>query len=99
TLDARTQYAPANTEFGRDLTVHLRSADEKPRDVRVSLALPRGIAADTLSRTTRLAGYNAMQTVTFRLRGRLPAGEYRVAATAESDGERSEERRVGKERR
>jgi hypothetical protein len=38
-------------------------------------------------RTARLVGYDAQETVTFRVRGRLSAGEHRIGALAESDGE------------
>ena len=86
TLDQETQFAPANADLYRELNVHLRSADLDARVVRVTLALPKGLAADSAMRTVRLGGYDARQTVTFRIRGRLPAGEHRIAALAESDG-------------
>jgi hypothetical protein len=35
----------------------------------------------------RLAGYDASETITFRLRGRLPVGQHRIAAIVESGGE------------
>lgn len=87
TLDQQVEYVPANTNLNRELTVHLRSADTKPREVRVTLALPKGLTADGVMRTTRLERYDAQKTVTFRIGGRLPAGEYRIAALAESDDE------------
>ena len=87
TLGQQTQYAAANAPLDREITVRLRSADEKPRNLRVTLALPRGLSADSVMRTTRLDRYDAEQTVSFRVRGRLPAGEHRVAALAESEGE------------
>jgi LmbE family N-acetylglucosaminyl deacetylase len=87
TLEQQTQYAPANTEFLRDLTMNLRSADMKPRDARVSLSLPRGLSADSLTRSVRLEGYDATQTVTFRLRGKLPVGMHPVAVSVTSDGQ------------
>jgi LmbE family N-acetylglucosaminyl deacetylase len=86
-VEQETQYVVANADFGREFNVRIRSADEKPRDVRVRLALPRGVTADSASRAARLAGYDATETITFRLRGRLPVGEHRIAAIAESDGE------------
>lgn len=87
TLDQRIQYASANSSIDRQVEVHLRSADEQPRAVRVTLALPRGLTADSVMRTARLGGYDEQQTVTFRVRGRLPAGSHRIAALAESNGE------------
>ena len=86
-LDDQVQYAPANVDFDRDLTVYLRSADPRPREVRVTLSLPAGITADSGFRLVRLEGYDAIRTVTFRIRGRLPAGAHRIAARAESDGQ------------
>lgn len=86
-LDQQAQYARANVDVDRQLEVHLRSADERPRAVSVTLALPKGLTADSVMRTTRLGGYDDQRTVTFRVRGRLPVGEHRIAALAESDGE------------
>jgi len=86
-VEQATQYAPANIELRREFIVHLRSADERPRVTRVRLVLPSGLTADSSARTVRLAGYDAAQAVTFVLRGRLRAGEHRVLALAESDGE------------
>jgi hypothetical protein len=87
TLDQRVQYAPANAEFSRLIDVRLRSADDKPRDVRVNLRLPRGLVADSAVRTARLARSDAEHMITFRVRGRLPVGEHRIEVAAESDGE------------
>ena len=87
TLDQQTQYAPANSEFLRDLAVRLRVVDIKPRDVVVSLSLPRGLTADSLTRSVRLQGYDASHTVTFHLRGKLPAGSHPIAVTATSEGQ------------
>lgn len=87
TLDGNVQYAPANIPLDRVVEVHLRSADDTPRNVRVSLALPRGLGADSAIRTARLERSAARQSLTFRVRGRLPAGEHRISVLAESDGE------------
>jgi len=86
TLDAQVEFARAGVEFSRDVEVHLLSADEKPRDVLVSLALPKGLTADSASRAARLERYG-VHTVTFHVRGRLTAGEHRVDALASSNGE------------
>jgi LmbE family N-acetylglucosaminyl deacetylase len=87
TLDHQVQYVPATVDFNRTIEVHLRSADDKPRDVRVTIGLPKGLTADSVTRTTRLERYDAQQTITFRIRGRLPVGQHRIAALAESEGE------------
>jgi len=87
TLDQQVQYAPANTEIDRQLQVHLRSADPDGRAARVSLELPRGLAADSGSRTVRFSRHDEQQTVSFRIRGRLAVGHHKVSARAESNGE------------
>jgi LmbE family N-acetylglucosaminyl deacetylase len=87
TIDQSTQFAVANTEIDREVNVRLRSADDSVRDTRVSLVLPRGLAADSGTRARRLMGYDHQLTVTFRIRGRLAVGEYRIDAIAESNGE------------
>jgi LmbE family N-acetylglucosaminyl deacetylase len=85
-LDARLQYAPANTPLDLEARVHLRSADTRARDVRVSLRLPAGLRADSAVRRVRLDGYDAQRTVSFRIRGRLAAGSHTISALAASDG-------------
>jgi LmbE family N-acetylglucosaminyl deacetylase len=88
TLDGAEQFVPANINIDRDLLVRVRfTGDTTPRDVRVSLALPRGLVADSATRSTRLSGRDAWRTLTFRVRGRLPAGVHRIDALAESNGE------------
>ena len=87
TLEQQVQYAPANTEFFRDLSVRLTSADDKPREVRVWVTPPNGLAVDSMVRTARIERHDATQTLTFRLRGRLPVGVHRIAVSAQSDGE------------
>jgi hypothetical protein len=67
--------------------VRLRSADVNSRDVQVSLALPPGLQADSATRTVTLRGYDAQQAVSFRVRGRLSAGEHEIVARAVSGGE------------
>src|SRR5262249_54411612 len=87
-VEQQTAFVPANTEIRRDFAVKLRSADDRPRDVRVQLTLPAGLTADSSERNAHLGGSDATQTVTFVLKGRLPPGTHRIAAVAESDGER-----------
>jgi LmbE family N-acetylglucosaminyl deacetylase len=87
TLDQQIQFAPANAPLDRQFEVRLRSAEVKPRDVRVTLVLPRGVAADSVMRTVRLEGYDERRNVVFRVRGHLPPGEHVISASAESDGQ------------
>lgn len=85
----QVQYAPANVAIDRVIQVRLHwsaPGDTSPRDVRVTLALPKGLSADSATRTARISGYFAQRTIAFRVRGRLPAGEHRIDAMAESDG-------------
>jgi LmbE family N-acetylglucosaminyl deacetylase len=84
TLDQDVQYAPANQDFRRALTVRVRSADDSARDVRVRLTLPRGMIADSNVRAVKLEPHGAEQTLTFQLRGRIVPGRHQVAVTAES---------------
>jgi len=85
-VEQAAQYVQANTDVLRDFVVNVRSADDRARDVRIRLELPRGLVADSASRTVHLAGYDAAQAVTFRLRGRLAPGLHTIGAVAESDG-------------
>jgi hypothetical protein len=85
-LDHAMQFARAAIALDREIAVHVRSRDPIPRDVNVSLRLPGGLTADSLSRVVRLSGYGAQQTLTFRVSGKLSSGEHRIAALAESNG-------------
>jgi LmbE family N-acetylglucosaminyl deacetylase len=57
TVDQPIQYVPANRSFDRVVRVELRSASAHPRTVRVSLALPAGLVADSASQTCGLPDY------------------------------------------
>jgi len=88
TLGEERQYARANTPLDREVAVRLLSADTASREVRVSLQLPQGLAADSATRSAVLSGHGAVRTLMFRVRGRLPPGLHRIAASAESNGQR-----------
>ncbi len=85
TLDREVEYAPANAEFDRTIAVHLRPGGPARREARVSLRLPRGLAADSATRMAVLEG-GRPATVSFRVRGRLTPGRHAISAIAESDG-------------
>lgn len=85
TLDNANELARASTEIDRFYNVTLRSAMVKPATVRVGLTLPGGLVADSAFRIITLDSA-ATRTVTFRVHGRLSAGEHRVVATAMVDG-------------
>ena len=57
TVDQPIQYVPADRPFERVIHVELRSASDHPRTVKVSLALPRGLTADSSVRTIVLPDY------------------------------------------
>lgn len=84
-FDRQVELARAGEKGRRFLNVTVRSAFTSPRDVAVTLNLPRGLAADSLTRTVSVAP-NGVRTVTFRVMGALPAGEHDLSATALSDG-------------
>ena len=85
-LDRTIEYAPANAPYNRPLRVTLTSAFTTPREVRVSLRLPRGLAADSAERLTTLPA-GGTQTLTFYVRGRLAPGRDTIRAVATSGGE------------
>ncbi|MDQ6830058.1 MAG: PIG-L family deacetylase [Gemmatimonadota bacterium] len=88
TFPQETEYAPANMPIDREIHVQLRSASTASRSVKVTLQLPKGLTADSASRTIVLPSYGAQRSADFRIVGRLPKGEHHIAAVAESNGER-----------
>ena len=86
-LDRTVALAPSGRPFDRTVRVHLQSAARVPRELSVYLRGPQGLTADSASRTVTVPPGGAM-TVSFRLRGQLPIGTHRIAATAEGGGER-----------
>ena len=57
TIEQPTQYVVADRPFERVVRVELRSASNHARPVRVTLQLPRGLSADSSSRTIGLPDY------------------------------------------
>jgi LmbE family N-acetylglucosaminyl deacetylase len=85
TLDQATETVRANTPSNQLIKATLRSAFGDSTPVSVTLALPRGLSADSLSRSI-VMGPGATQTLTFRLRGALPRGTHQISATASAKG-------------
>lgn len=85
-LDEATTMARANGPFNRLLKVTLRSAFHEVTTPTVTLALPRGLTADSVTRTVVMAP-GSTRTLTFKLRGSLPRGAHQIAATARARGE------------
>jgi hypothetical protein len=63
----------------------LRSALITPTPVTVTLALPRGLSADSPTRTIVMAP-GSTRTLVFRVKGALPAGMHQISATATAQG-------------
>ena len=85
TLDRSVELARAGVPFDRFFSVTIRSALMTRKPVTVSLSLPSGLTADSAQRTV-LVDSAATRSITFRVRGRLPAGTHVVGATAMVDG-------------
>jgi LmbE family N-acetylglucosaminyl deacetylase len=85
TLDGEVQYARAGVPIDRPFDVHVASAATASHSVTVTLKLPAGLRADSAVRRTALdSGGSA--TLSFRVRGTLPAGRHMITATATSGG-------------
>lgn len=87
TLDQTTTMLPANVPLDQTVRVTLRSGATRPQEVRVRLALPAGLTADSAARAVRLDSSGSTQ-LAFRVRGRLAPGAHALRATAESGGAR-----------
>jgi LmbE family N-acetylglucosaminyl deacetylase len=84
-LDQAITIARANGPFNQLLKTTLRSAMNDSTPVTVSLSLPRGLTADSLSRAVVIAP-GGTRTLTFKLRGVLTRGAHQIAATATAKG-------------
>lgn len=84
-LDREVEYARANTPLDRALRVRVQSAATDEREVRVSLVLPRGLAADSAAQSVTLKP-GGKANVYFHIRGSLPPGRHSLSAIASSNG-------------
>ena len=85
TLDQAIEMVRANVQSERLVKTTLRSAFGDSSSVAVTLALPRGLSADSLTRTIVMAP-GATRTLIFRVRGALPRGTHQISATASAKG-------------
>jgi LmbE family N-acetylglucosaminyl deacetylase len=85
TLDEATELVRANTPLNQLIRVTLRSALGDSSPVTVTLSLPSGLKADSVSRTVGVAPGSA-QTLAFRVQGSLPRGPHEITATATAGG-------------
>ena len=85
TLDQAVSMARANAPLNQLLKATLRSAYNDSTPVTVTLSLPRGITADSTTRSVTMAA-GGTRTLTFRLRGNIPRGVRQITATATAKG-------------
>jgi LmbE family N-acetylglucosaminyl deacetylase len=85
TLDQSVTMARANRPFNRLLKTSLRSALSDSTPVTVTVVLPRGLSAESLTRTVIMAP-GATQTLAFKVNGTLPRGTHEIAVTATAKG-------------
>jgi LmbE family N-acetylglucosaminyl deacetylase len=84
-LQHEVEYARANAAFDRMMLVFVHSAAATPKDVDVSLVLPKGLTADSATRRVTLPAFGDANLY-FRVRGRLAAGHDSVKAVAKTGG-------------
>jgi LmbE family N-acetylglucosaminyl deacetylase len=87
TLDRALQLAPANREISRTLRVTLRSASTDSLNAAITVDLPEGLRADSLTRMAVLPRYDATASVEFKLSGTLEPGKHQIGVTAAAGGE------------
>ena len=80
-LQHDVEYARANTPFERTVIVTLHSASPSPREVDVTLSVPRGAKADTAVRRASLKPFGDVQLY-FKVQGRLAPGRDSITAVA-----------------
>ncbi|MEO5902829.1 MAG: PIG-L family deacetylase [Gemmatimonadaceae bacterium] len=84
-LDRTVELARGNTPLERFINVKLRSAVMSPRPVTVTLTLPTGLSADSMTRSVTIDSAGS-RTVTFHVHGNLAPGRHVVSAAGTMDG-------------
>ena len=85
TLDQAVAMARTNAPFDQVIRATLRSAYIDSTPVTVSLTLPAGLTADSISRSVTIAP-GGTRSLAFRVRGRLSPGMHQIVATAAAKG-------------
>ncbi|HEY3112852.1 MAG TPA: PIG-L family deacetylase [Gemmatimonadaceae bacterium] len=85
TLDQALTMARSNGPFSELLKTTLRSALGDSTPVTVTLSLPRGLSADSVTRTVVMAP-GSTRTIIFRVSGTLSRGTHTIVATAAAKG-------------
>jgi LmbE family N-acetylglucosaminyl deacetylase len=80
-LQHDVEYARANAPFERTVMVTLHSSSPSPREVDVTLSVPRGAKADTAVRHAGLRPFGDVQLY-FKVQGRLAPGRDSITAVA-----------------
>jgi len=80
-LQHEVEYARANAPFERTVIVALHSSSPSPKEVDVSLSVPRGAKADTAVRHASLRPFGDVQLY-FNVQGRLAPGRDSITAVA-----------------
>jgi LmbE family N-acetylglucosaminyl deacetylase len=87
TLDRTIALARAGAPIERSVRVMVRSAISSRSDVTLALDLPRGLTADSATRTITLPGLDSAATFSFTVRGTLTPGEHQLSASVRSGSE------------
>jgi LmbE family N-acetylglucosaminyl deacetylase len=87
TLDRTIALARAGAPIERTVRVTVRSAIASTSNASLSLELPRGLTADSSTRTITLPGLDSSASYSFTVRGTLTPGEHRLSASVRSGGE------------
>jgi LmbE family N-acetylglucosaminyl deacetylase len=85
TLDQSVAMARVKAPLNQLVKATLRSAYIDSTPVTVALSLPKGLSADSMSRTVTIAP-GGTRTLAFRLRGNLSRGMQQITATATAKG-------------
>jgi LmbE family N-acetylglucosaminyl deacetylase len=86
TLDQATETVRANVPSTQIIRATLRSALKDSSRVTVSLALPKGFTADSVSRSVLMAP-GSTRALSFRVTGVIPGGMHEIAASASAGGQ------------
>lgn len=86
TMDRTVALARAGAPLERTVHVTVNSAIASRGSATLSLELPRGLTADSATRSITLPGMDSSVSYSFTVRGTLAAGEHRLAASVRSGG-------------
>jgi LmbE family N-acetylglucosaminyl deacetylase len=85
TLDATVTYVPAGQRIDRTVRVLVRNGRDIAQDATISVALPKGLTADSAVRTVPLPPFG-VRRVDFRISGTMMAGDQEMRVTGAMGG-------------